>query len=115
MEIRRLKPEEYPLLKRIADGIVPDARASIAIVAEDGGEPVGRMFVVCPAHMEGTWVLGNQRLGIIGKRLFERIQQEVKAEGLTRLMAYSTSGQHDSYLHRLGFERMPWTVWGKEL
>jgi len=115
MEIRRLKSEEYAILKGIADGIVPDPRSSIALVAEDGGEPVGRMFVVCPAHMEGTWVLGGQRLGVIGKRLFERLQAEVVASGLTQLMAYSTTGAHDSYLHRLGFERMPWTVWRRQL
>lgn len=115
IETKRLQPEEYSGLAAVAEGHVPSPDASIAVVATDEGRVVGRMFVVFVAHLEGTWVESESRGGAVVRRLFDRIQGEAKSAGLGRVMAYSTSGEHDAYLHRLGFERMPWTVWGKDL
>jgi N-acetylglutamate synthase-like GNAT family acetyltransferase len=115
IETRRLHATEYSRLRDFGDGATPIPGASIAVVAEACGVPAGRMFVVFVAHVEGTWVGEAARSGIVGRRLLEQIEAEAAKEGLTKLMAYSTSGEHDSYLHRLGFERLPWTVWQKEV
>ena len=35
MTIRELKAEEFPMLKVVADGFVPDPRISVAVIAEN--------------------------------------------------------------------------------
>lgn len=113
-EIRRLNPDEYQRLAGVADGIVPPD-GSVVIVAEDAGEIVGRMILLPVVHLEGTWLAESARRGTAAGRLFDAILREARTARLGSVMAYSTSGEHDAYLHRLGFERMPWTAWRRAI
>jgi len=115
IETTKLEAADYARLSSVGDGIAPPAGASIVVLANDHGEIVGRMFIVAVAHLEGTWVADVARGGIVAKRLMERVREEARGAGLTALMAYSASGEHDAYLHRLGFVRQPWTTWKLEI
>ena len=116
MEIRRLAPEEYDVLRGIGDvEFCPDAETSVAIVAQDGDEIVARAFLVSPTHLEGSWIREDRRGGTLAKRMMDRVEQEAKAMGLKKLLVYAMSEQHEMYLQRLGFSNLPLTLWIKEL
>lgn len=114
MTIEKLTPEQYPILKDVADGYVPDAANSVAIVAKDGADYVGRILLVALAHVEGTWIREDKRHGSFGLRMWNRMEKEAKEIGLTQLFAYCEP-KHDSYMERLGYIRVPVSVWRKEL
>lgn len=115
MELTKLKAEEYPQLASVNDGYTPDPKISIAIVAREGKEIQGRVFIVCPAHIEGPWVTESKRGSLLGKCLMARAEAEAKKGGVTKLFAYGASEQLEDYLSRLGYERQPLSVWAKEL
>ena len=114
MVIESVSPERYPMLQDIADGFVPNPATSKALIAKENGEVVGRVFLLAPAHVEGIWVRDDKRSTPLGKQLMEAAESEAKQSGITRLMAYGVS-ETESYLERLGYSKMPLTVWGKTI
>jgi len=113
--IEKLTPEAYGLLKTVHEGFCPDPRTSIALVAKDGEEIVGRVFLVAPVHAEGPWVRDDRRGGMIGKWLMDWAEQEAKMAGCKHLFAYGDNEELEGYLVRLGYEKQNLTVYKKAL
>ena len=117
MTVRTLDPGEFPKLADIEEGFVPNPARTIAIVAEDNGEIVGRMLLMDMVHLEGSWVRPDHRNGSVGYRMFQRVLAEAKRIGITGLMAYTDKTDLDvtNYMERLGFEKQPFWVWSKDI
>ena len=115
IEVRRLHPSEFDLLKSIGDGHTPDAEKSVAVVAESGSSIVGRIFLMAPAHVEGPFLAPAWRNGMLFKRLVDAIEIEARSEGIKKLMAYGASAEMESYISRLGYKKTGMTVWAKDL
>jgi len=115
IEVRELDKSEYEKLASIAEGYIPPPEFSVAMIADDNGEIVGRMFLVCPAHLEGTWISPRARKGITGKLLIGAVEAKGRQLGLSKYFAYARDNEIEGYLKRLGFKRENLTVWSKEL
>lgn len=115
IEIYKLEPHEFGLLGTIEDGYIPDPRNSIALVAMIEGQIVGRMLLIAPAHIEGTWVKEGHRNGRVGLKLLSEMEKRARNCGLSKMFAYAASPEIESYLERLGYSRVPATVWSKDL
>ena len=113
--IHKLEASEYDILAHVEDGTQPDPAGSIALVAEDECSIVGRMLLICPAHIEGTWVHEDYRKGLTGYRLMRRMEDEAKGIGLKKIFAYAEHGDVENYLERLGYKQCKVTVWEKDL
>jgi len=113
-EVRKLEEAEFDLLLKVEEGYRPDPRYSIAVVAESEGQIVGRMLLISPAHIEGTWVAESFRKGTTGIRMMRFMENEAKAIGLEKILAYAESDEVANYLSRLGYSQRKVTVWEKE-
>jgi GNAT superfamily N-acetyltransferase len=113
--VGRLPNDEFSRLESFHDGAKPDPASSIAVVAQDGNEIIGRIFLVAPAHIEGPYIEEAHRGGTIAKRLVSVAATEARKCGITKLMAYGFSPELEDYLERLGFKKQPVTVWAKEI
>lgn len=114
-EIRKLADNEFEVLRTVEEGYCPDPRYSIAVVAEAEGKIVGRMLLISPAHIEGTWVAENFRKGTTGIRMMNFMESEARKISLTKIIAYAECGEVADYLSRLGYSQRNVTVWEKEL
>jgi predicted N-acetyltransferase YhbS len=114
VNIRKLKFEEYDMLKDVFEGFVPP-KNSIAMIAEDEGRIVGRVFLVEPVHVEGPWVAESHRGGTVGARLMQSAEKQLKEIGLSKVMAFGSDEVLENYLQRLGYKRLDLSVWEKEL
>lgn len=103
------------MLACISDGVQPDPKSSVAVVAKDGDEIVGRIFLIQPVHTECPWVREDLRGGTLLKRLTDAIEKEAKDRGVKKLFAFGASDQMESYISRLGYQKQPLTVWIKDL
>lgn len=115
LNIRELSAEEFPLLGKVSDGYMPDPKQSVAIVAEKDGQIIGRVFLMQPVHVEGTWVREDLRSGTIGKRLMDQAELSAFTRGITTVFAYAVDDTLAGYLERLGYQKSFLTVWTKEL
>lgn len=115
IEIRRLHPSEFDLLSEVDDGFTPDPGKSIALVAQNSGGIVGRIFLVAPSHVEGPFIEKAWRGGLLFKRLVDAIEIEARAEGVKKIMAYAANIEMENYILRLGYKKLPMSVWAKEL
>lgn len=115
IQVRALKPEEFPRLAGISDGFVPDPKHSIAIIGENDGEIAGRIFLLSPVHLEGPWLREDHRNKALGAQLVRRAEDEARRCGVTKLFAYAANGEIEDYLHRLGYKLVPMTVWEKDI
>ncbi len=115
IEILRLHPSEFDLLKQVGDGFCPDPEHSVALVARNGEKIVGRIFLLPLSHIEGTFIEEAWRGGVMLRRLFNAIEIEARSEGLTKTFAYIATPQNESYIARLGYKKVPITVWEKDL
>jgi hypothetical protein len=115
--IRELKAEEFPMLKVVADGFVPDPRISVAVIAENGeGAIVGRILALQPVHLEGTWVDEKHRRTPLAHRMFRFMETQLKQKyRLTHVMAFSAEPVITEYLRRLGYTDHHLTVLSREL
>ena len=114
-EIRKLADDEFDVLKTVEEGYCPDPRYSIAVVAQSEGQIVGRMLLISPAHIEGTWVAESFRKGTTGVRMMRFMEGEARSIGLTKVLAYAETEDVADYLSRLGYKQRKVTVWEKEL
>jgi N-acetylglutamate synthase-like GNAT family acetyltransferase len=116
LDIHRLEPSEFHLLKKIGDGFTPDPKRSVAIVARnDVVGIIGRIFLVSPAHVEGVFVDKPWRNTTVLNMLVKRAELEAFKEGLTQLLVFAKDAQMADYIKRLGYKELPLTVWSKEL
>jgi N-acetylglutamate synthase-like GNAT family acetyltransferase len=115
IEIQRLHPSEFDLLKEFEDGFTPDPSRSVVVVARNDSRIIGRSCIVAPAHVEGTCIAKAWRGGTILKQLMEAIEVEAKAEGISQLLAYAGDERVANYLQRLSYKKMPLTIWEKRL
>lgn len=115
MRIDELQAEHFPLLAYIHDGFVPDPASSIALVAMENDEIIGRIFLMAPTHIEGPWIRPDKRSGLLGAKLIAHAEERAKACGLTKLFAYAVDEVIAGYLERLGYSQVPMTVWAKEI
>ena len=114
MKLRVLEENEYGVLKSFGDRFFPPEQ-SVVVIAEDDREIVGRVMLLAPAHMEGPYIIPKFRGSGLLFRLERRIVNEAKNLGASRILAYAANEQIESYLARLGYERLPMTVWIKEI
>jgi|ERR1700684_324769 len=112
---RRLKPVEYEKLLNVDDGFAPDPNHSVAIVAENGHHIIGRIFLVAPAHVEGLFVEPTWRNGLVMKQLVDAVEIEARAEGISRVLVYAKDSEMADYIERLGYTKLPVTVYKKDL
>ena len=115
IEVTRLNPSEWDLLKEGGEGFVPDPDHSIAVVARNDTTIIGRSFLIPLVHVEGTFVEAPWRNGAVLKQLMDGLEVEARAEGLKKLFAYSKTNLVDSYLERLKYKREAMKLYGKEL
>lgn len=113
--IEKLPAEGFGILAHIDDGFTPDPRYSIALIAKGGDEVIGRVFLVAPVHVEGPWVSPLWRGSPVGKRLLDEVERQAKELKVSKVIAYARDEQIENYLSRLGYKRMPLTVWEKEI
>ena len=115
-DIRRLAANEWSLLDKVEEPFSPDPEKSVAVVAQNAmGEIVGRCFLVSPVHVEGIWLDPAWRNRTLFYRLICRIEEEAKAEGIRKLLAFAATPEMAEYIERLGYEYTPVSVWSKEL
>lgn len=116
IEIRRLHPSEFDLLKEVDDGYTPSPDHSIAIVARNERRIIGRLFCLAPAHCEGIWIDESYRGGSLFKDLMTAMEIEANAEGMEKLFAYAVKPEIGFYLEKkCGYSKLPWSVWSKDL
>lgn len=113
--IRRLPAEEYPRLKTVHEGFCPPADISMVFVAEEDGEIVGRSMLLSPFHVEGPWVDESKRGTTLAFRLVRETETAAKSMGHSKILAYAVNAQIENYLSRMGYARVPMTVWEKTL
>jgi predicted N-acetyltransferase YhbS len=114
-KIEKLEACDYPILATVHDGLVPDPKTTIAMIAREGDNVIGRVFLMAPVHVEGPWVDESKRGSTLGKRLMDAAEKEAKAIGIKTLMAYGADSVLENYLERLGYRNMNLSVWAKEL
>ena len=116
IEIARLHPSEFDLLKEVDDGFTPNPERSVAIAGRNKERIVSRLFVMAPAHVEGIFVDPMYRGGDLFKRMMDAAEIEARAEGLQKLFAYSVRPEIGHYIERrCGYTKQPWVVYSKEL
>lgn len=113
--IRRLAPGEWDLLPREDGEFIPSPTQSVCVVALEGNEIVGRIFLVAPVHAEGIFIDERWRNQTLMARLVEKAEEEARAMCLKKLFAYAASSAMEDYIERLGYKREPWAVFSKEL
>lgn len=113
--VERLNPSEWDLLKIGGEGFFPDPEHSVAVVARNNSQIIGRSFLVPLVHVEGTHIETPWRNGSVLKQLLDGIEVEARAEGLKKLFAYSKTLMVDSYLERLKYKHEAMKIFGKEL
>ena len=119
LKFRRLNADEYKqILPFIHDGFCPDPRSSTVLIAEKGGQVIGRIFLLAPVHLEGPWVREPERTRTLGHGislvLVKAAEKEAKSFGISKLFAYGTE-ETEPALQKLGFSRSPMSVWEKEI
>jgi GNAT superfamily N-acetyltransferase len=115
LTVRRLKPVEYEKLLSVSDGYTPDPNRSVAVVAENGHHIMGRIFLMAPAHVEGVFVEPAWRNTGVMRQLVDAIELEARAEGISKVLAYAKDPDMYGRIEAMGYKKLPWTVWEKEL
>lgn len=116
VEIVKLSPGEWEVLKKVEDGFYPDPTDSSAIVGIDTeGNIIGRVFLVKPWHVEGLWIERAYRNRTVMYQLVRTAENEAVDKGLTQLLAFAKDEFMADYIERLGYAKLPLTVWSKDL
>lgn len=115
MRIEVLDGKDFGLLAKVGDGYSPDPRFSKAIVGRDGEEIVARVFLLAPVHVEGLWVREDKRNGLLLGRMADIAYETARKLGLSSILAFGMNATMDGYLNRLGFKRLEWSVWSREV
>lgn len=114
IRIERLADENFKILASIEEGFVPP-QGSIAIVASQDDQIVGRMLLVSMAHVEGTWVHEHFRNGTIAARMMREMEKQAASLGLKTIFAYAETEKVGEYIERLGYVPTDLKVFRKDL
>jgi len=104
---------DFDLLGEAPDGAIPDSDYTIAVAAFDGGELVGRMFLVVLPHLEAPWIREDKRGGTLAARMEAALLKRAEHFGLNRTFAFAVDDTIADYLKRLGYQKTEYTVWEK--
>lgn len=113
MEIKILEPSEYSLLKDTPDGQLFTPENSVVPAAIEDGKIVIRLPLMNLIHLEGSW--SDRRRGETFKKVEELLYEHAKKLGLSHIHTYAPTLAHEDILQRAGWERLPVSVWTKEL
>jgi hypothetical protein len=114
--VERLNPSEWDLLKSVDDGFTPNVDHSIAVVARNESQIIGRLFAVAPIHVEGVFVEPRYRGGTLFKDMMSAMELELKAEKVNKVFAYSVRPEIGHYIEqRCGYSPLAWKIYSKEL
>lgn len=116
MEIRILKPEEYPLLDSVPqpDSVKLDPANTWVAGAFDGEKLVGRLVALSLPHLEAAWIDPQYRDGLTAARLEKAMIEKLKELGAGCVIAFAVNERIESYLARLSYEKLA-TAWRKEI
>lgn len=92
-----------------------EEQSRITIMASEGTRVVGGVMLVAPVHVEGIWIDPAYQCGLIMKQLVDRVEEEARNLKISKVFAYAINGEMEDYIERLGYKKLPWTVWEKEL
>lgn len=116
IEIQRLHPSEFDLLKGYADGFCPDPEHSIAMVLRNDSRIIGRLFAVAPVHVEGVHIDIPWRGGTLFKDMMNAMELELKSENIKKVFAYAVRPEVGHYIeHRCGYKPLAWKIYEKEI
>jgi hypothetical protein len=116
IEIARLNPSGFDELKQVDDGFVPNPDHSIVVVARNEQRIIGRLFAMSPSHVEGVYIEERYRGGSLFKELMEAMEVELRAEKISKVLAYAVRPEIANYLERrCGYSKLSWTVMSKDL
>ncbi|MGH9404399.1 MAG: hypothetical protein ACRD3D_01025 [Terriglobia bacterium] len=117
MKIETLNESNWQELGSVAEGTKPNPAVTMAIVARnDGGEIVGRMFIMCPFHLEGTWVRDDYRGSTALGRMWQMARRRLLSAGVKSVLAYIPNGHRlEDYAKRLGYKKLNISVWQKSV
>jgi N-acetylglutamate synthase-like GNAT family acetyltransferase len=115
VQIHKLEAAEYSILETVEDGFVPDPLRSVALIATHEDKVVGRMLLVAPWHIEGTWIRDGYRGGTVLVRMIKDMESQAKRMGLKKLFSYADREDVAGYLKRLGYTKSDLTVYEKEI
>lgn len=88
-----------------------------AIIAVEDEKVVGFTAWLFLPHIEGTFVVPEKRHTSLGFRLVRNMEQLLAARNISHSFAYAYDRQPEvsDYLERLGYEKIPVSVWIKPL
>lgn len=116
IEIKRLHPSEFDLLKDVDDGFTPNPDQSIVMVGNNGSRIISRLFALAPVHVEGIWVENAYRGGTLFKDMMNAMEIELRADAIKKVFAYSVRPEIGHYIEqRCGYSPLSWRVYSKEL
>ena len=113
--VERLPDEEFDALLKVEEGYRPDPEKSVAVVAKQDGQIIGRMMLINLAHVEAAWINERFRSGSLLEHMTREIEKQALQIGIKTLFVYSETDEMDSYIGRLGYDRSPLRVFRKEL
>lgn len=115
MKYRVLDSEEwYKLTDLIPAAALPTPVTATAAVAEDDeGEIVGILFLQLQLHMEPLYINDPT---VDFRRLVAAIEEPMKKNKNLKYWAFiAENSRVERMADIVGFERMPWRVWSKEV
>lgn len=116
IEIQRLHPSEFDLLKSYSDGFCPDPEHSIAMVLRNDSRIIGRLFAVAPIHVEGVHIDPPWRGGSLFKDMMSAMEIELRAENVKKVFAYAVKPEIGHYIEkRCGYKPLEWKVYERVL
>lgn len=115
VQIVRLLPSQYDELLNVQDGYRPEPSQSIVVVVKDNQKIVGRTMLIRPWHIEGTWIDEAFRNGTAGPRMIQKLEEQARIEGISKLFSYSNTPEISNYLQRLGFSVLPVSILEKNI
>ncbi len=87
----------------------------MTIFAMKDGRVIGQISLVAPLHLEGVFVEPDCRGSMVMKQLVNEAEAEASAMQVSKVLAFAADEKMESYIARLGYKKMPLTVWEKEL
>lgn len=88
---------------------------TFAWVALEDGKLVGRSAILNLPVIEGTMVVPEKRSSTLARRLIEKVEQLYKSLGKTHSWAMAANAEIGDYLERIGYEKVPVTLYSKKL
>ncbi len=99
-------------------GNIPWPEDSLGVGAFDQeGKCVGRMVMINLPHLEGAWVADDRKGTTLAFRLLNGLEDVLRTLGRTHLFTFIPSADMNlkQMAERIGFKRLPWDIYLKEI